>query len=166
MTKNNQQSDAKEFAARKPRRNERCACGSGKKFKYCHGAEQNNINWRKPAYIDSGESPIRWVIVNRVGTSFFSDKDNRILVFKSRADANSVAMMDEFADQEPGDINVGGIGPAKWQHLQDTLPFIEVENVEHGQDLVIARIEFAMQQYAAAEAEAVAEEPQAPENES
>lgn len=152
MAKKNQQADLKEFAARKPRRNERCTCGSGKKFKYCHGAEPNNINWRKPAYIDGGESPVRWVIVNRTGTSFFSDKDNRILVFKSRADANAIAMLDEFADQEPGDINVGGVGPTKWQHLQDTLPFVEVENADHGKTLVTERIEFAIQQYGESDA--------------
>lgn len=148
MTKKPSQSDTKEFAARKPRRNDRCACGSGKKFKHCHGAEPNNLNWRKPAYIDSGESPIRWVIVDRTGTSFFSDKDNRILVFKARADATAIAMLDEFADQEPGDINIGGVGPAKWQHLQDTLPFIEVDNAEHGTALVAERIAFSMQQLA------------------
>lgn len=135
---------------RRPRRNDRCACDSGKKFKYCHGAAPNNINWRKPAYIDGGESAVRWVIVNRHGTSFFSTKDNQIMVFKSRADANAVAMLDEFADQEPGDINVGGVGPTKWQHLQDTLDYIEVENVDHGVALIQERIIFARDQYLAA----------------
>jgi hypothetical protein len=131
----------------RPRRNERCACGSGKKFKHCHGTTPNNINWRKPAYIDGGESPVRWVIVNRSGTSFFSTKDDKIMVFKSRADANAIAMLDFFADQEPGDINVGGVGPTKWQHLQDTLPYIEVENADQGFVFIQERIDFARDTY-------------------
>jgi hypothetical protein len=138
-----------EFSRPILRRNDRCICGSGKKFKRCHGSAPNNINRRKPGYIDGGESPVRWVITDRVGTSFFSTKDNEIIAFKSRDHARQIVMMDEFADQEPGDINIGGVGPTKWQHLQDTLSFVEVDSVEAGIELIRQRIAAARDQLAA-----------------
>lgn len=122
------------------RRNDRCACGSGKKFKHCHGKPANSV-LRKTGYIDTGELPIRWVITDGRGTSFFSTKDNEILVFKSRADAYAVATMSIFQDQEPGDINVAGVGETKWQHLQSKLPFIEIDDVDQAVKFIQARID-------------------------
>ena len=128
------------------KRNDRCPCGSGKKFKTCHSADapQNRGNYVAPqrsmSYIDTGESAVRYVICDRTGVKFFSDVDNRILVFPSRETATAVALLDEFGSQEPAEINVAGVGPTKWEHLQAKLPFIEVESVEHAIELVRARI--------------------------
>lgn len=128
------------------KRNDRCPCGSGKKFKVCHSpdAPQNRMSYSAPAkamnYIDTGESAVRYVICDQTGVKFFSDVDNKILVFNSREDATAVALLDEFGSQEPGEINVAGVGPTKWEHLQSKLPFIEVESIEHAIELVRARI--------------------------
>lgn len=128
------------------KRNDRCPCGSGKKFKACHSADapQNRVNYVTPArsmnYIDTGESAVRYVICDRTGVKFFSDVENKILVFPSREAATAVALLDEFSSQEPGEINVAGVGPTKWEHLQAKLPFIEIESVEHAIELVRARI--------------------------
>jgi hypothetical protein len=128
------------------RRNDRCPCGSGKKFKACHSpdAPQNRKNYFAPqrsmSYIDTGESAVRYVICDRTGVKFFSDVDNKILVFPSRDAATAVALMEEFASQEPGEINVAGVGATKWEHLQSKLPFIEVESIEQAMELVRARI--------------------------
>lgn len=128
------------------KRNDRCPCGSGKKFKTCHSpdAPQNRISYsasaRAMSYIDTGESAVRYVICDQTGVKFFSDVDNRILVFPSRESATAVALLEEFGSQEPGEINVAGVGPTKWEHLQAKLPFIEVESIEHAIELVRARI--------------------------
>lgn len=128
------------------KRNDRCPCGSGKKFKACHSpdAPQNHTSYAAKAksmqYIDTGESAVRYVICDSTGVKFFSDVDNKILVFPSREAATAVALMDEFANQEPGEINVAGVGATKWEHLQSKLPFIEVESVEQAMELVRARI--------------------------
>jgi hypothetical protein len=45
-----------------------------------------------------------------------------------------------FADREPGEINVAGVGPTKWAHLQETLPFLEVVSVEQALALIDERI--------------------------
>lgn len=132
------------------RRNDRCLCGSGRKFKRCHGGPTNVVK-KHIGYIDSGENPIRWVISDHVGTSFFSTKDNEILVFQTREDAYAIAALDEFVDQEPGEINVAGVGPTKWAHLQGKLDFVEVENVEHAQQLVRERIEAAQAHFGVAD---------------
>lgn len=138
------------------RRNDRCVCGSGKKFKYCcspAAAQQPDGPKKKTHYIDTGEVPVRYVICDSVGTSFFSTKNNEILVFSTRADALSVATLEEFQTQEPGEINVAGVGKTKWQHLQSTLPFVEVESVEQAVAFVRDRIEHMSAQLAAAENE-------------
>lgn len=128
------------------KRNERCPCGSGKKFKTCHSddAPQNRASYAAQAktmsYIDTGEEAVRYVICDSTGVKFFSDAENKILVFPSREAATAVALLDEFSNQEPGEINVAGVGPTKWEHLQSKLPFIEVESVEHAIALVRARI--------------------------
>jgi hypothetical protein len=116
-----------------PKRNERCPCGSGAKYKRCHGA----LTSRAPApvgraigYIDSGETPVRYVIADGKGTSFFCDKDNKILIFSDRAEAYAVANLEEFSDQEPGEINVAGVGQEKFAHLCETLPYLEVDAVQ------------------------------------
>jgi hypothetical protein len=93
-------------------------------------------------YIDSGEEAVRYVICNARGTGFFSTKDNQILVFPDRATAFAVATMDEFESQEPGEINVAGVGATKWQHLQATLPFVEVHDIETAVQVVHERIAF------------------------
>ena len=134
------------------RRNDRCVCGSGKKFKHCCSpdAPSRPKQYVKPVqYIDTGEEAIRWVICDDTGVKFFSDKDNRILVFKSRADATSIALLDDFAGQEAGEINVAGVGPSKWAHLQEILPFVEVDYVSTGIELLRERMALQRAQYEA-----------------
>ena len=150
------------------KRNEKCPCNSGKKFKACHSpdAPQNRPQYsargRATSYIDTGESAVRYVICDSTGVKFFSDVDNKILVFKSREDATAVALLDEFGSQEPGEINVAGVGPTKWEHLQAKLPFIEVESVEHAITLVQARITKMQEQISGQESQENKEEnPQA-----
>lgn len=134
------------------RRNDRCICGSGKKFKYCcspAAVQQPDGPKKKTHYIDTGEVPVRYVICDAVGTSFFSSKENAILVFQTRADALAIATLDEFQSQEPGEINVAGVGETKWKHLQATLPYLEVDSVDHAIALVRDRIEHLSAQAAA-----------------
>lgn len=124
-------------------RNERCPCGSGQKFKRCHGFHAGRE--AAPAgpgvgYIDSGEAAVRWVITDSRGTSFFADKDNRVLVFTDKALAFAVAHLDEFSSQEPGEINVAGVGESKFKHLCEILPYVEVSDVETAVALVRERI--------------------------
>lgn len=110
----------------RPRRNERCFCGSGKKYKYCHS--RNAIEQpqkRDTQYLDYAEEPIRFVIANSEGTGFFSTKEGKVMVFTSSHTAKTIAHLPEFDDQVPGEINVVGIGPTKWQFFQERLPFIE-----------------------------------------
>lgn len=134
------------------KRNEKCPCNSGKKFKACHSpdAPQNRPQYsargRAMNYIDTGESAVRYVICDSTGVKFFADADNKILVFKSREEATAVALLDQFGSQEPGEINVAGVGPTKWEHLQAKLPFIEVDGVEHAVELVQIRIAKMMQE--------------------
>lgn len=130
---------------RKPRqrvgRNEACPCGSSIKFKRCHGKQTHSM--RMPThqqYLDSGESPVRWVIVNDTATAFFSDIKNRILVFADRQIASDVIRLDLFAGAGDNEINLAGVGPTKWQHLQDTLPFIEVDSLDMAKALLQERI--------------------------
>ena len=80
-----------------------------------------------PQFIDTGEIAIRWVIVDNTGTKLFSDKDNRALVFASKDAAFATATLDLFSDQSPGDINVAGVGETKFKHLQEKIPYVEVE---------------------------------------
>jgi len=100
-------------------------------------------------YIDTGEAGVRWVICDDTGVKFFADIDNRILVFKTRADATTVALLDDFAGQEAGEINVASVGPTKWAHLQETLPFVEIDDVQAGIELLRARIEVERAKYEA-----------------
>lgn len=128
-----------------PKRNDRCPCGSGQKFKKCcaHSAphQNNGHHSRAVGYIDSGEDAVRWVITDARGTSFFSDKDNKILVFTDKAAAFAIAHMSEFSSQEPGEINVAAVGESKFKHLCESLPYVEVSDVETGVALVLERIE-------------------------
>lgn len=131
------------------RRNDRCPCGSNKKFKTCCSpASPQRLSSAplpaKPAqqpYIDSGESAVRWVIVDATGTRLFVDKDGHVLVFSDRVTATQIANLEEFSDQAPGDINVAGVGPTKWQALQEKLPFVEPPDVESAAALVRERID-------------------------
>jgi hypothetical protein len=132
------------------RRNDRCVCGSGKKFKHCCSPDapsrpKQYVN--SVQYIDSGEEAVRWVICDNTGVKFFSDKDNRILVFKTRADATAIALLDDFDGQEAGEINVAGVGPSKWAHLQEILPFVEVDYASTGIELLRERMELQRVQY-------------------
>lgn len=123
-------------------RNETCPCGSSVKFKRCHGKNpaDKRLVTRKE-YIDSGESPIRWVIANENATAFFSDIKNRVLVFTARQIAADVIRLDLFASAGEGEINLAGVGSTKWQHLQETLPFIEVSSLDMAKALLQERIE-------------------------
>jgi hypothetical protein len=127
-----------------PKRNDRCPCGSGAKFKKCCAPsaphETNGHHGRAVGYIDDGEDAARWVITNARGTSFFSDKDNKILVFTDKAVAFAIAHMSEFSSQEPGEINVAAVGESKFKHLCEILPYVEVSDVETGVALVLERI--------------------------
>lgn len=128
----------------KPGRNDACPCGSGQKFKRCHGF--NPGREAAPAaqgvsYIDTGEDAVRWVICDARGTSFFSDKDNRVLVFTDKAAAFAIAGLSDFSSQEPGEINVAGVGQTKFTHLCEKLPYVEVADVETAAKLVRERID-------------------------
>jgi hypothetical protein len=139
------------------RRNELCPCGSGHKFKRCcsSSAAQPGVQPRLPgvSYIDTGEHAVRWVICDDKGTSFFSDKDNRIIVFTDKMVAVSVAGATEFSDQSAGEVNVAGIGEIKFAHLRDTLPYVEAEDVETALALVRERIELKLEELEAKETE-------------
>lgn len=128
-----------------PKRNDRCPCGSGQKFKKCCSSnvphQNNGHHSRAVGYIDDGESAVRWVITDSRGTSFFSDKDNKILVFTDKAVAFAIAHMSEFTDQAPGEINVAAVGESKFKHLCEILPYVEVSDVATGVELVLQRIE-------------------------
>lgn len=138
-----------------PKRNDRCPCGSGRKYKFCcinHAQSLSTpvippkMQARQLDYIDTGEDPVRYVIADRIGTSFFSTKDNEVIVFKNRADAFVIATLPDFEDQEVGEINVAGVGETKWRKLQEKLPYVEVEDAETAVALVRERIEYAKEQ--------------------
>lgn len=127
-------------------RNQRCPCDSGRKFKKCciSRSERRPPSFLVPTagqkVIDYGEDAIRWVICNNSGTSFFVDKQGRILVFADKDIARQAATLDVFADAGPNEINVAGVGPTKWQKLQDSLPHIEVDNLEMATALINERL--------------------------
>ncbi|WP_353208454.1 SEC-C metal-binding domain-containing protein [Sphingorhabdus sp.] len=120
------------------KRNDKCVCGSNKKFKRC--CSPTAPVQPVMQYIDAGETAVRWVICNRVGTALFADKDNRALVFKSKDMAYAMAQLEEFSSQDPGDINVSGVGETKWAHLQEIIPFIEIDDIEEASRLLRERI--------------------------
>lgn len=135
------------------RRNDRCVCSSGKKFKHCCSPDAPNrpeqYVKQSVQYIDTGEEAVRWVVCDDTGVKFFSDKDNRVLVFKTRAAATAVALLNDFADQEAGEINVAGVGLTKWAHLQEILPFVEIDDVHEGIELLRERIDIERVKYEA-----------------
>ena len=123
-------------------RNEKCPCESGNKFKYCHGrTEQSIIRPEIKQFIDTGEEPVRWVISSSTGTAFFVDKAGRVLVFPTKAMATEIQRHELFSEQDPNEINVAGVGPSKWAHLQEILPFVEVASVESAVVFIQERIE-------------------------
>ena len=129
-------------------RNETCPCGSGSKYKVCHGKPENSqLRPEIRQYVDQGEYPIKWVIANSVGTSFFADKQNRIMVFSDKQLALEIARLDLFAVQDVNEINIAGVGPTKWAHLQETLPFLEVASKEMAIALIHERIEAQQAEY-------------------
>lgn len=123
-------------------RNEKCPCESGNKFKYCHGRnEQSIIRPEIKQFIDTGEEPVRWVISSSTGTAFFVDKAGRVLVFPTKAMATEIQRHELFSEQDPNEINVAGVGPSKWAHLQEILPFVEVASVDSAVVFIQERIE-------------------------
>lgn len=127
-------------------RNQRCPCNSGRKFKKCCISRVGKppsflVPTAGQKVIDYGEDAIRWVICNNSGTSFFVDKQGRILVFSDKDVARAAATLDVFADAGPNEINVAGVGPTKWQKLQDSLPHIEVKNLEMAKALIHERLD-------------------------
>jgi hypothetical protein len=95
-------------------------------------------------FIDSGETPVRWAISNQKGTAFFVDKQGRILVFADKQVAVDVAHMSLFSAQTENEINIAGIGPTKWQHLQETLPYVEVASFGVAEALIKERVDAQM----------------------
>ena len=123
-------------------RNEQCPCESGNKFKYCHGRnEQSIIRPEVKQFIDTGEEPVRWVISSSTGTAFFVDKAGRVLVFPTKAMATEIQRHELFSEQDPNEIHVAGVGPSKWAHLQEILPFVEVASAEAAVVFIQERIE-------------------------
>lgn len=145
----------------RPRRNERCFCGSGKKYKYCHA--RNAVaqpHKRDTAYLDYDEVPIRFVIANSEGTGFFSTKDGKIMVFMSAHSAEAIARLPEFDDQVPGEINIVGIGHTKWQFFQERLPTVEFSDDAQAvaAQCIRDKISHALEQYEAAESDSIIED--------
>jgi hypothetical protein len=125
------------------RRNDRCLCGSGRKFKACCSSSATQRRQvTRPRYIDTGAIPVRWLVINRTGTQFFADKDNRAIVFSSHDDAVAVAMLEDFQEQALGDINVAGVGEAKFALLKEKIPYVEVADLDEAVALVRERIEY------------------------
>jgi len=129
-------------------RNDKCPCGTGLKFKKCclqrWRADPLSVE-SKPQAIDYGEDPVRWVICDESGTKLFVDKQGRILVFTARELAGEVSQLDLFANQDPNEINVAGVGPTKWLSLQEKFPFLEVSNIETATALIQERIDYQQQ---------------------
>ncbi len=121
------------------RRNDKCACGSGAKFKKCCSPDKPAMLPRR--HIDMGESAVGWVICDRSGIQLFADADGRALVFKTREEATAIIQLEEFADQDPGDINVAGVGETKLAHLKAKIAYVEIEDIADAIQLVRTRIE-------------------------
>ena len=122
------------------KRNDPCPCGSGKKWKRCCSDGAPRVMPQRQTYIDDGEVAIRWVIADETGTKFFADKDNRVLVFDNKDVAVAVSRLEEFASQSDNEINVSGVGPKKFEHLKEILPYVEVSDLEIAANLVRERI--------------------------
>lgn len=88
-----------------------------------------------------GESAVRWVICDRSGIQLFADADGRALVFKTREEATAIIQLEEFADQDAGDINVAGVGETKLAHLKTKIAYVEIEDIADAIQLVRTRIE-------------------------
>ena len=132
-----------------PGRNQLCACGSRHKYKRCCGrvaVSRVDLSQFFTYFIDHDEQPVRWVIVDNTGTRLFADLAGRAIVFQSRADALTIAQLEDFADQDPGDINVAAVGPQKWQVLQANVPFVDVPDATTAAALVRERIAYQRQQ--------------------
>lgn len=131
-----------------PKRNDPCPCGSGHKFKKCcsPGSIERAHIQQAPSYIDYGEEPIRWVITDEIGTKFFADIDGRAIVFQNKDDAYAVTRLEDFADQDPGEINVAGVGETKWAALQNKISFVEVLDAETAIKLIRERMEHRRQE--------------------
>jgi hypothetical protein len=62
------------------------------------------------------------------------------MVFPDKSTAVTIARLDMFSPQAENEINVAGVGPTKWQHLQETLPYIEIVSTENAMALIQERI--------------------------
>lgn len=128
------------------KRNDPCPCGSGRKWKKCCSENAPRATVTMPSqpqrqvYIDSGEDAVRWVIANDTGRAFFSDKDNRVLVFTDRAVAVALAALSDFESQLPNEINIAGVGPSKFEHLKEIMPYVEISDIDTAAALVRERI--------------------------
>lgn len=122
-------------------RNAACPCGSGNKYKKCHGrGVSSTIIPEIKRMLSAEERPVRWVITNAATTSFFADKQGRMLVFPTRDVARQIALLDLFTDQTLNEIYVAPIGENAWLHVQNTMPFIDVPNLETGRALIAERV--------------------------
>jgi hypothetical protein len=150
-----------------PKRNDPCPCDSGLKFKNCCGVQQpvqkNSLVQRSvqnaAPFIDTGEEAIRWMIVDSVGTKIFADVSGQAIVFQDKDHAYAVTQLEEFSDQEPGELNVAGVGPTKFERLKEKIPYIEVDSAEQATTLVLERLK-SMQNQEAPSEEKAAEEPE------
>lgn len=122
------------------KRNDPCPCGSGSKWKRCCSDGAPRVMPPRQTYIDEGEVAIRWVITDETGTKFFADKDNRVIVFEHKDAAIEISQLEEFASQSDNEINVAGVGPKKFEHLKEILPYVEVSDLEIAAGLVRERI--------------------------
>jgi|688.fasta_scaffold937570_2 hypothetical protein len=122
------------------KRNDPCPCGSGQKYKKCCSEQLPAPKPQRQVYIDSGEDAIRWVITDATGRAFFSDKDNRVLVFTDRAVAVALASLADFESQLPNEINIAGVGPSKFEHLKEIMPYVEISDIDTAAALVRERI--------------------------
>lgn len=123
-------------------RNAACPCGSGSKFKRCHGRDYNSTLVPEiKRMLNMTDNPVCWIISNQKATAVFSDKQNRILVFKDREIARQIALLDLFTDQSPNEIYIAPVDENVWQKIQAELPFVLVENLKKGIALIEERIE-------------------------
>ena len=127
--------------AERVNRNALCPCGSGAKFKNCHGRDPRNYKpITRKQYCARNATPIRWLISNELGRSFFSNADNRILVFTDKQIAVDLVRSYLFNTTDLRELQIADIDEASWQSLRETVPFIEVSDLPTAIELVSARI--------------------------
>lgn len=108
------------------RRNDACPCASGKKFKHCCGPAAQQTQQTQPPQPDKAFAAY-WLIADESGRRLFADKDNRALVFSDRDVAIKSATLDEFSAQQPGEINVVGLGLESFEQFKKLIAYVEVD---------------------------------------